>query len=579
MTFRLRKEFPAVALLTAVVAFSSTARQPPRRIMINLDKVGQLSAGPQRPLALSPDGTALVVAAERGGRTQLYLGKRERFEPEPLPGTEDGNNPFFSPNGKWVGFFSGGKMKKVSVTGERSISICDAPSDSRGASWGPDDHIIFAPSGASGLYRVPAAGGTPVSLTTPDTSRGEHSHRWPEVLPDGRTVIFTIWGSYEAKNAPIALLSLDSGERRILLRGGTDARYSPTGHLLYAQIAGLFAVPFDLETLRVTGSPASVLGEVKAHPVSGAGYFAISPSGALLYVPGDRLARKTLVWVDRQGKATPFSGEQHDYWYPRLSPDGRRVAVRINEKDGRRDIWIHEDGQDKARRLIPSYEGENLFPAWTPDGKRVTFNSIRAESFHLYWRVVDGDGVTERLLERDNQQVPGSWSPACDVLSFYEVHPSTQRDIWILSMKGERTAAPFVVTPFNELAPMFSPDGRWIAYVSNRSGRNEIYVQAYPGPGEPWPISTQGGGEPVWGPSGRELFYRQGDRMWVVPIETGPTLSTGKPQIVFEGHYATNPYGNPFYDVAPDSQRFLMVQPTPESTRSRLHVLVDWRNN
>ena len=538
--------------------------------MIELN-VGSLQTGYSRPLAISPDGALLVVAAFEHGSTRLYVGELDRFDARPIPGSEGAHNPFFSPDGRWIGFFADGELRKIELARGSSHTICQAPADSRGAAWGPDDYIVFAPSGASGLHRVSADGGAPTVLTTPESDQGEHSHRWPEILPGGKNVLFTVWGSYEAKDAPIAVLSLETGERRQLLRGGTDARYAPTGHLVYAKLAGLFAVPFDLEALRVIGPETALPQKVPAHPVSGVANFAIARNGALVYVERGIARDHLLVWVDRRGKSAPVSDLRQDFWYPRVSPDGR-IAVRIVEESGRRDIWIYEG--ENRRRLIPTYEGENLFPAWTPDGKRVTFNSEREGSLGLYSRAVEG-GVTEQLLSRENQQVPGSWSRDGRFLAFYEVHPSTQRDIWILPMEGERHPRPLVVTPFNELAPMFSPDGRWIAFVSNRSGRNEVYLLPFPGPGEPVQITTEGGAEAVWGPDGSELFYREGMRLMRVSIATEPELEVGEPEVLFEGVYRTNAYGNPSYDVAPDGQRFLMILPGSES-KARLKVATGW---
>ena len=563
-----------------VEAFPSSIIQESGGYMFEANKINSLHTSASRPLAISPNGTLVVMTAWEQGTTLLYMGAIDHFRAQPINGTRGAQNPFFSPNGQEIGFFADGKLKTIDLKRGVLNTVCDAPTDSRGAAWGTDNHIVFAPSGASGLKKVPADGGTPISLTKPDLDQGEHSHRWPEILPGGQNILFTVWGSYEAKEAPIDVLSLETGKRKQLFRGGTDARYVSPGYLVYAKLfrekrAGLFAIRFDLETLQVTGSESMLPQKVTAHPVSGVANFTASHTGSLLYVERGMASDHLLVWVDRQGKYTPVSDLPQDFWYPRVSPDGK-IAVRIVEKDGKRDIWIFEGATHS--RLIPDYEGENLFPTWTRDGKHVTFNSERdGKSLSLYSRAIVG-GTTKQLLLRENQQVPGSWTRDGKFLAFYEVHPSTQRDIWILPSDGTREPRPLVVTPFNELAPMFSPDDHWIAFVSNRSGRNEVYLLPFLSGGEPIQITTEGGAEAMWGPSGSELFYRLENQMLKIPIVTRPKLQVGEPEILFEGAFRTNAYGNPSYDVAPDGKRFLMILPGSKSI-PRLQISHGWLDN
>ncbi len=332
-------------------------------------------------------------------------------------------------------------------------------------------------------------------------------------------------------------------------------------------------VPFDLAALEETGDSVPVVQGVRQSPVGSVDY-AISDNGTLVYVPSTSTGgfNRTLVWVDREGLATPLIEDRQAYRRPRLSPDGQRVAVEVRSV-GNSDIWIYDIGRGTRMRL--TVEGHNESPVWTPDGTRVTFSSNRDGQPDLYWKPADGSGQAELLLNLNSQNslVPSSWSPDGESLAFYDV--TGARDIWALPREGD--ALPFVATAFNERSPMFSPDGRWLAYVSNESGRDEVYVQPYPGPGGKWPISTEGGTEPRWSADGHELFYRLGDKMMVVGVQIEPTFSSGRPQLVFEVPYVLGTsVAN--YDISPDGQRFLMIKAAEEEEgqQAQIHVVLNW---
>ncbi len=494
-----------------------------------------------------------------------------------MPGTEGALEPFFSPDGQWVGFFADGKLQKVSVAGGAPLTICDIPGGDRphGVSWGPHDTIVFIAI-TSGLWRVSAGGGTPEQLTTPDPETGEISDLWPHILPDGKNVLLNTWTTHDT-----VVLSLETGERRMLLRGSREgeARYLPTGHLLYAgQLGGLLAVPFDLARVETSGSPQTILDDVYTSSASHT-LFAVSQTGSLAYVPGGvAAAEQTLVWVDRQGAVEPMGAPPHVYRAPRLSPDGGRVAVTIT--DTGTDIWIYNIVRQTLTRL--TFEGDNQQPQWTPDGERVTWRSEReGVPGNLFWKLADGTGAVERLTTSEFRQNPDSWSPDGQFLAFHQ-QPSTgssptARDIWILPLEGERKPQSILQTQFNELAPVFSPDGRWLAYVSDESGRTEIYVRPFPKVEEgKWQISTDGGVEPRWAPNGLELFYRNVDKMMAVDITTEPTFRAGTPRLLFEGVYIQSQRGAAFYDVTPDGQRFVMVQAQQEAAQAQINVVLNW---
>ena len=417
----------ALVLVALIVGVLLRAPQPvvrPTRLTVNLPPSDRLAVWNTPVAALSPDGSHIVyVANHGGGSTQLYLRSIDHFETTPIPGTEDAESPFFSPDGESVGFFAEGKLKRVSLSGGAPLIICSAPLY-RGGSWGPDGTIIFSPSFSLGLFRVSAAGGTPKPLTVPDRKKGEISHRWPEVLPGNKAVLFTIWtgagGSFD--NARIGVLSLETGEQRVLAEGPTYARYLHSGHLVYAQAGGLVAVPFDLRGLEVTGPPVSILEGISMSPFSGAADFSLSDDGSLAYVPGGAsLGERTLLWVNRKGAPQPLPAPPHFYHGPRLSPDGRRLAVSIRSAEP--GLWVYDLARGTLTRLTESTIAP--YSTWTPDGKHVTFSSSRSGSFNIYRMAVDGSGASERLATSENLLLPDSWSPDGQVLAFTEANPTT----------------------------------------------------------------------------------------------------------------------------------------------------------
>jgi eukaryotic-like serine/threonine-protein kinase len=545
------------------------------RVVVTLPPGDRLSLGRTPVVAMSPDGSRLVYVASRGGRAQLFLRLIDHFDATAIPGTEGAETPFFSPDGESVGFFAEGKLKKISLSGGAPLTLCSAPS-SRGATWGTDHTILFTPTlTVSDMFVVSDAGGTPKSLIGPNRSKGEYSYRWPQFLPGGKAAIYTIWTSTRFDDARIGLVILKTGERRVLIDGGAYARYVPSGHLVYARSGGLLAVPFDLARLQLTGSPVSILEGVSMNPGTGATDFSSSADGSLAYIPGGwSVAESTLVWVDRKGVAEALPAPPRGYATPRLSPDGRRLAVAIEGTNP--GAWVYELARGTLSELAPSVLVPS--PIWTPDGKRLTMRYAENQSFTTASIPADGSGVAERLTTSEGFQLAASWSPNGKLLTFTEQSPSTGWDIWLLSLDGERKEQPFLQTPSNEGGAVFSPDGRWLAYQSDESGRDEVYVRPFPGSGGKWQISSEGGAEPVWARSGRELFYRNGDKMMAVVIETTPAFAAAKPTQLFEGHYEMGNYNFlQNYDVSPDGKRFLMVKAGEQAASAvQINVVLNW---
>jgi Tol biopolymer transport system component len=579
--------FVAVALLAlgGIVAWylKPLPPQPVTRTVINLPPGQQLAGMEYGPaVALSPDGTHLAYVARQGGTQQLYVRAMDSLEARSIPDTERAFAPFFSPDGQWVGFFAGQRLKKVSINGGAALTLGDAGSTPTGASWGSGGMIALATTAGGVLQQVPDAGGMPRALT--HFEKGENTHRWPEFLPGGTAVLFTAgMAGPSLTNAQVAVQLMGTGERRNLVQGAMYPRFAPSGHLVYAQGGILMAAPFDPQRLAVTGAAVPVVEGVLQSSVSGATQYSFSTTGSLVYVSGglQSATPSKLVWVCRSGAEQPLATPVHAYVFPRLSPDGRRVAVSIQEQEMQ--IWLYDLSRETLTRF--TFEGNtNLNPVWTPDGKRVAFTSNKEGPLNPFWQLADGSGGLERLTISESTQVPMSWSPDGQLLAFIELNPTTGFDIWTLRMSDPsagsgqvRKAQPFLRTPFNESAPRFSPDGRWLVYISNESGRNEVYVQPYPGPGGKWQISTEGGTEPVWNPNGRELFYRSEDKMMSVDIATQPAFAAGKPRMLFEGQYVPTPLTGPYYDVSPDGQRFLMLKPAErEQAPTQINVVLNW---
>ena len=524
-------------------------------------------------VAISPAGTHVAYVATSGGRQQLHVRAIDSTETKALAGTELARNPFFSPDGQWIGFFAQGKLKKVSVATGITQTLCDAPYGV-GGSWAPDGSIYFAPTGGSGLSKVSANGGTLSAVTTLDRAVGEVSHRWPHVLPGGRAVMFTRWTGPGRDEAFLHVQRLDTGERINVVQGGDTGRYVSTGHVIYARGDELFAVPFDLERLQVSGQAVRMADAVR---LGGEGaHYAVSDVGELVYLPGSsQRSERRLVWVTRDGRVEPLAAPPRNYYSNAvISPDGRFAAVDVEA--GTIELWIYDFSRATLTPLTTGI-GSSQAPRWTPDGKHIVYRGTRTGFRNLWWKAVDDTTSEERLTTDEMVQTPGSWSADGQWLVYYIQDPATAADVWALPAAGDRKPRVVVRTPFTEEHPRLSADGRWLAYTSNEPGRVEVFVQPFPGPGGRSQISTDGGTEPVWSRDGRELFYLNGDKMMAVEITTAPTFRAGTPRLLFEGRYLFSPNGVAAYDVSADSRRFLRVQPMhPDPPANQINVVVNW---
>ncbi len=538
---------------------------------------------PDPDLAVSLDGRRLVYVGTAGGQPQLFVRALDQLEPTQLRGLTNPRTPFLSPDGAWVGFFEGQTLKKVAITGGPALTLCPITGGPRGASWGPGDTVIFATNAPdTGLLEVSAGGGEPRVLTRPDPAKGEVDHLFPEILPGGEAVLFTILATGPIENSQVAVLDLRTGQSRVLVQGGSNPHYAASGHLVYGVGGTLRAVAFDLDRLQVRGTPVPVVERVVMKTISGAANFSLARDGSLVYLAGDPQGARTLVWVDRQGREDPIPAPPRNYVIPRLSPDGRRVALDVRDQEN--DIWIWAFAGQTLTRLTfdPSLD---QFPVWTPNGARVVFSS--GSPANLFWRAADGTGAAERLAEAPTEMLGHSFSPDGTRLVVRQLNPKTGFDLSLLlslpSLAGgpgrgpTRDARPLLATPFNELNAEVSPDGAWLAYQSNASGIDEIYVRPFPDVEQGrWQVSTGGGRTPLWARRGRELFYLAPDgKLMAVPIQPGPSFTRGNAAVVVDRVYFSAAVGRS-HDVSPDGTRFLMIKDAAASTATQLVVVLNF---
>ena len=572
-----------------------------------------------RELAISSGGTHLayiagpVVGVTAGLGGQLVVRAVNELDVTPLRGITAARSPFLSPDGKWIGYSEGyTDLRKVSITGGPPITLCRTGTALRGATWGEDDTIVFATADPdTGLLRVAAAGGDVKVLTKPDRGRGEADHVFPSILPGSRAVLFTILPQVGMMDsAQIAVLDLESGRTKVLIRGGSSAEFvrasvtgpsaasGEPGYLIYAVPNSLRAVRFDPVKLEVLSDPVPLLEQVATSVGTGAAQFAVSRSGILVYVTGGVNAviggtgqMRPLVWVDRHGKEESIAAPSHDYASLRLSPDDTRVA--LDARDQQSDIWVFDFARKTLTRLTtdPRIDG---FPIWTPDGKRMIFESSRTGTFNVYMQAADGPGAVEQLTKSTNQLWPLSLTPDGTRLVIHSGSPF-EGDLDLLPLDGKSQPVPLMRTPFNEDHAEVSPDGRWLAYQSNESGRPEVHVRPFPDVNAGhWQVSPAGGAKPVWARNGRELFYFSGQALMAVPVQTAPTFSAGIPAKLFEGPYYFADLLGRTYDVSRDGRRFVMIKNPPRlaaatsvgevrgtgdqpSTTANMVVVVNWQ--
>ncbi len=534
-------------------------------------------------VAISPDGRRLAFFARAGEQRKLFVRDLSRAEAVSIADVPDGADVFFSPDGEWIGFAADGRLEKIAVGGGTPVPLAPA-GQSRGEAWAPDGTIVFSPTVNSPLYRLSAEGGQPQPVTKLDVAAGERTHRWPEILPDGDTVLFTVGtqdkpGDYA--DARIDAVSLSTGRRHVVYRGASFARFAPPDHLLLARSGSLLAVPFDPRKAEVRGNPALVLQNVNGDPRSGVAFFGLSQGGTLAWISGYAApGLLSVLWTDRTGKVKASALAPGEYTDIALSPDGSRLAYSVGAGGGATgDIWIVDLPQGSPFQLTS--DGTGGTPLWTPDGKSIVYATVNGDA--VIRRPVDGRSPPETLW-KPSDRVPlkaDCFTPDGSKLLLTQFGLPTLTNILLLQARAGAAATPFIETPKNERDAALSPDGRWVAYTADYSGNEEIYVQAFPELGGRWQVSPHGGTAPRWSRDGKELYYLRDEELAAVAVRSEPTFSSGPETTLFrvEG-LTTRAERSVPYDVAPDGKRFLFLvdQPAPRVSL-RLDVALHWASH
>jgi serine/threonine-protein kinase len=548
---------------------SESVSEPVRRFDVQIaDSVLDWSLGSS--VVLSPDSNYLAYVEGGGNDSSLFLRPLGQFEGHRVAGgtgSEAAYHPFFSPDGQWLGYVTPSSLKKVSVTGGAPITLCQVER-SRGASWGPDGTIVFAHASDSGLSIVPATGGEATQLTTLDEAGGEVSHRWPQWLPDGKKILFTVGTeSADFSGASLVVLDVASGEHKVIHRGGYYGRYVPTGHVLFVNDATVFALPFDVDSLEAKGTQIPVLEGIEADPVHGSAQYDVASTGLLAYLRAVAdLKPFSIVRVDSEQRSENLWQEPGVFGTPRLSPEGDRLALGVL-RDGNWDIWVYDLDRGVATRITFG-EGYDADPTWSPDGRWIAFTTDRDGDFALYRKRADGSGQAEQVLDPEllPAPFPTSWSPDGRWIAVSPTGPGGN-DIWVVPADGEGEPEAWMATPYADVFPTFSPDGRWIAYQSDESGRMEVYVGSFPGGRGKWQISDEGGSQATWARNGRQLYYRTDEGLMMVDVDgNGESFRAGKPRTAITGNFVggligvqAGNYFFPDYDVAPDGSFVLFA--------------------
>jgi Tol biopolymer transport system component len=563
----------ALVLLAALLAWQAGGRAhsttpTPVHLTITLPAGMGLVNNSTEPLAITPDGSAIVYAAAGDdGKTQLYLRKLDSFESTAIAGTEGVDGQFFSPSGEWLAFLADGKVKKVLLQGGSPVVLADEAT-LFGGSWGDDDTIYYVKSITSGIYAVPAGGGQSRQVTHTGTTADDRFHLWPKVLPGNTGIIFTVWTGRSFNDARIEALSFKTGTRRVLVEGGSDGRYLSNGYLAYVRNGSLFVVGFDPERMEVKGASVPAVEGVMMGASNGDADFAVSEQGTLVFQPGTLTSfQRNLLWMDRNGKASNITGDTKPYSSPALSPDGKRIALTLEGSSF--DVWVYDLERGTLTKV--SFGADDYRPQWSPDGRMIAYDSSKSGAQQVYVKhgVVQGDEIMV-TSGPENKEFLG-WTADGRELVFARLNKDSGWDIYAASVEGDHKVRPLVVGPFNQLGAHVSPDGKWLAYVSDESGQPEVFVQAMSDPSTRAQISSEGGITPRWSRSGNELFFRSKNRVLSVKFGSGRAFNPSKPVVLFEDKREWAGY-----DVAADG-RFVVARPAENrSTGTQINVVLNW---
>jgi eukaryotic-like serine/threonine-protein kinase len=562
----------AALVAAAALAVGFVRRAPKPAPLIRFDIVPSAEIATMDVPRISPDGRLLAFdATDMDGKARIWVRPLNSLTAQPLAGTDGGARPFWSPDGKYLGFMADGELKKVDVSGGPPTKICDAQGGSDGT-WSLEGVILFDGTGTDPIYRVPAAGGTRTIAVKQDLSKKETSVGWPQFLPDGKHYIYLVTGE-KPEDSAYWIASIESAEKTKLAPAQTLVQYAPPGYLLFVRDRTLVAQPFDAASRRITGEPVPLAEKIGTDNV-GLARFSVSNNGVLAYRTGETGGR--LLWRDRAGKEIDLLNDPGDYGNPSLSPSADRLAYSLTDSRSiKADIWIRDIARGVNSRFTLG-AGNNYRAVWSPDGATIVFSSDRAGAVDLYEKSTRGPGEEKLLLHSDEAKSAASWSSDGKYVAYASRNPKTQWDLWVLPTFGDKKPIPIAVSPFNEMTPMFSPDGRYVAYVSNESGRDEIYVQTFPEPGGKWQVSNGGGSDPSWRGDGKEIYYRSPDqKLMAVEIRAGADFQAGVPEALFSVRIRP---GNPRnkYTPSADGQRFIFAAPLGRDAMSPTTIVLNW---
>jgi eukaryotic-like serine/threonine-protein kinase len=553
------------------------ARVPEKVVVRFLAGVGNdksLDVANYSALAISHDGTTLLYKAN----SAIFLRKMDTMEPVAVPGLENASSPFFSPDDRWVGVFTGGRLVKLALSGGTPTALAEVP-DNRGGAWSKEGWIVFGVPAGDGLLLVSENGGAVRRITAIDTTRRERTHRWPSLLPDGKHVLFTV-GKLSSpdyyENATIDVVNAETGERKTLLKDASSARYINSGHLLFSRAGVLYAVRFDAERLALTGEPVPVIRGVCSDLTTGAPDYVVSDNGTLAYVPGAVEGQnRKIVRIDMRGETAIVDSIGRRYLEPRLSPDNKKVAVVIaNGEDN--DIWICDLGAKTQNRL--TFGGFNRTPHWSSDGKTIAFmKRTETGGSAIVLKPCDGSGDEREIYRVDRRLYVNEWTRDGENLIIDDLNASNSiSNLFVIPLSGKKTPWYYSHSQFDEYEASLSPNGKWLAYLSNEAGSYQIYVRSFPGKEGKWQISTDVAEEPRWSPDGKTLYYRKGSQLIAVPVSTVSTFSVGAPKVLFNGFPSMNVDSGISYDLTSDGRFFITTSPIEATSLKAVSVICNW---
>jgi Tol biopolymer transport system component len=596
---QVQRNIPAwiTAVLTAAVVGAAvwmigSSQKPPQTMRFSStlpagDSFGASNGFPS--LAVSPDGTNIAYVAAHNGITQLYIRQTGEWEGRPVPGSGGAHTPFFSPDGKWLGAVAGQKLLRFPIGGGAPATIARVPFQVYGVCWGGDGWIYLGSESPLGVVRVFARSGAMHGATVLDDDDGQTDHRFPEVLPGAKWMLFAVrMSGHSLDDGEIQAFSLKNGEVKTILKGGTDPHYipnTPNGHLAFIRAGVLMVVPFDPAKLQLLGKPVPAVRNVMENPNVGAGQYAFSAAGTLVYLQGNaNFGERELVSVDRNGATRVLTAGKQPYEDLALSPDGRLIATTIGGPKA--DIWIHNVASGAETPFTSG--GEHRSPAWSADGKRILYSAYTGkedEQWVIDWKPAEGKGEEKQLKVSETPMWPWFSSPDGHALLYQESARSGKSSSWAVPLEGKPMPVHLTPRDFDQEWVQISPDGHWIAYNSDESGRQDVYVAKFPGLDAPVKVSTEGGRHPQWSPNGKELYYLEPDtaenprplsqrvKLMAVPLETAPAFKAGTPHMLFQGPFLI---GGHDYAVTPDGKGFIFIRESPESGPTEMKVVLNW---